>query len=356
MKNYFKSILGLAVFCSAAYFNHAVAHTTQIDEICAKYCAIDPAPEPEPEPTHKPHPSGNYVSASSSTATKEAVDPALVNLDFVDGTLVRVLWSLVNTGDGVYDWTIIDRELAAAKASNSFIALAIPDSKSMPQFVLDSCKTFDYEFRKDTVQTCLPWDTDYLSAKDKFVSALGDRYDDDENVSGVYFSYAAMGNGLEMHWRVDENDFTDAGYDPELLNLAYQSVFDSYADAFKKTSIIMEVHEVFNSPALAINAYDYCYGRIGERCGVAAWWCASRMVTDSNSSEFGVSPVVLLAAEKSFAVCQTIGNFTDQPDRFGSGTSEQMAESEMQFWKSKGNVSFELWPKDIKNGNLTAYF
>ena len=348
----FKSMLITAVFFGVVI--NASAHTTAIDEICAKYCAV--TPEPEPEPTHKPHPQGNYVSASSSTATKEAVDPALVNLDFVDGTLVRVLWSLVNTGDGQYDWTIIDRELAAAKANNSFITIAIPDSKSMPQFVLDSCEQFNYEFRREAVKTCLPWDTDYLEAKGKFVAALGSRYDDDENVSGVYFSYAAMGNGLEMHWRVDENEFTDAGYDAELLGLSYQAVFDSYADAFPTTAIMLEVHEVFNSPDLAANAYDYCYGRIGERCGVAAWWCASRMVNDPNSAEFSVSRVVLQAAVQSFAICQTIGNFTDQPDRFGDGTSEEMAEQEMDYWKSKGNVSFELWPKDIKNGSLTAYF
>ena len=354
MKNYFKSLLGASIFCGAAFFNHGVmAHTDAIDEICAKYCTVTPPPPPD---VTKPHPQGNYVSASSSTATKEAVDPALVNLDFVDGTLVRVLWSLINTSDGVYDWSILDRELVAAKVTNSFITIAIPDSKSMPQFVLNKCQVFSYEFRREPVDTCLPWDTDYLAAKDKFIAALGERYDNEENVSGVYFSYAAMGNGLEMHWRVDENDFTDAGYDAELLDMAYQAVFDSYADAFKKTSIILEVHEVFDSTQLAVNAYDYCYERIGQRCGVAAWWCASRMVNNPNESEFETARVVLQAATQSFAICQTIGNFTDQPDRFGSGTSEEMAKQEMEYWKSKGNVSFELWLKDIKNGNLTAFF
>ena len=350
MIKYLKSLLvAVSIVASCT----AIAHTTEIDEICAKYCTVAPPP---PEPTYKPHPQGNYVSASASTATKEAVDPALVNLDFIDGTLVRVLWSLVNPADGEYDWTIIDRELQAAKDTGSFITIAIPDSKSMPQFVLDSCEEFNYEFRREAVKTCLPWDTNYLTLKDKFVAALGARYDDDESVSGVYFSYAAMTNGLEMHWRVDEGEFADAGYDAELLDLSYQAVFDSYADAFPTTSIMLEVHEVFNSPQLAENAYEYCYGRIGERCGVAAWWCASRMVTDTNSAEYEVAPIVLLAAEKSFAMCQTIGNFTDQPDRFGTGTSEEMAQQEMEFWKGKGDVTFELWPKDIKNSNLTEFF
>ena len=354
MKNYFKSLLGAAVFCAAAFVNHgAFAHTTEIDEICAKYCTIS---EPPPEPTYKPHPKGNYVSASASTATRQAVDADLVNLDFIEGTLVRVQWSLVNTSKGGYDWSIIDRELQAAKDTDSFITIAIPDAKSMPQFVLNSCRQYSYEFRREEVSTCLPWDTEYLSAKDRFVKALGSRYDSEPNVSGVYFSYAAMTNGIEMHWRVDETDFASVGYTPDLLEAAYQSVFDSYADAFQKTAIIIEVHEVFKSPQLATNAYDYCYERIGKRCGVAAWWCASRMVTDPNSAEFEVARVVLQAATQSFAMCQTIGNFTSQPDRFGTGTSEQMAEQEMEFWKSKGDVTFELWPKDLKNPALTGYF
>ncbi len=51
----------------------------------------------------------------------------------------------------------------------------------------------------------------------ELIQALGERYDNHENLSAVYVTYAAMTNGAEMHRRVDETAYAAAGYTPERL-------------------------------------------------------------------------------------------------------------------------------------------
>jgi hypothetical protein len=316
-----------------------------------------PTPAPKPDPTFKIPPQGVFNSAGS---LKSDSQPAIVNetvngQSYMSGSLVRIGWDFVNPVEGEFYFGLIARELEQAKIYNSAISLAIMDGKAIPQWVKDKCETFDYTIRNEPATTCLPWDPEYLRYKQVLVEELGKHFDSHPNLAGVYFTYAAMGNGVEMHWRVDEADYTAVGYSANRLLQAYNDVMDMYANAFKTTSVIMEIHAVFNESYLAEGAFNHCYERLGERCGVAIWWCASRMATDPKESEYKVFHVAQQAVELSFAVCQTVGNFTDQPDRFDQGqgwTTEEAFRNEMDFFIGQGFRNFELWSKDIKNQSL----
>ena len=314
-----------------------------------------PAPAPQPAPTLKPLPSGIYNSAAikgRNGNTSLAVTPAINNIDVVSGTLVKVRWSAINPSPGVFDLSIIAEELEAAEELDTDISLIILDSKEMPQFVLDACETFDYAFRGLPEQTCLPWDTEYLNYKEAMVQAVGEMADGRDVLRYVYITYAAMTNGAEMHWRVSEADFTAAGYTPDKLINAYNRVTDMYASAFPTTPLTMEVHTVFNSDALAANTYAHCSEITGERCGVAIWWCASRLATNPSSSEYAVFSLAQQAAEESFAVCQTLGSMTDQPERFSNApgaSSLEVFDAETAFFLGEGFSVFELWTSDIRN-------
>lgn len=307
----------------------------------------------------KPPPRGVYHSAGFLVSGRRAeglVTAEINTEEFISGTLVRVGWSLINPSEGQFDFSRITTELERAAMYKSSINLAILDSKEIPDYVLNQCQDFSYTFRgTETFRTCLPWDPIYQKYKKELVSKLGEQFDSHPNLAGVYFSYSAMTNGIEMHWRVDENAFKKVGYSPTVLLDAYNTVMDMYIAAFKHTSIIMEVHEVFRSPALAEGAFEHCYDKIGARCGVAIWWCSSRMATNAKESEFSVYPIAKQAVKKSFAVCQTIGNFSAQPDRFDSGqgwSSEKAMSHEMDFFLKEGFSAFEIWTKDIKNPSL----
>ncbi|HAU91245.1 MAG TPA: hypothetical protein DCW59_02700 [Alteromonas sp.] len=297
--------------------------------------------------------SAGIISSTDQRAT--IVRDDINGEEHVTGSLVRVSWKAINPSEGVFDFTPLENELAAAAELDASISLAILDSKEMPQYVMDQCETFDYTFRGEAATTCLPWDSYYQQFKAELVSRLGAQFDSHPNLRGVYMSYAAMSNGIEMHWRVDENEFTAAGYTPDRLEQSYNDVMDMYAEAFATTPILMEIHTVFDESHLAENAFNHCYDTLGSRCGVAIWWCASRMATDPRQAEYPVYHVAQQATELSFAVCQTIGNFSTQPDRFDSGqgwTPEETLRNEMDFFIGEGFKNFEIWSADLKDESL----
>lgn len=320
-----------------------------------------PQPEPEPENPPKAISQGIFHSAGFIRSNNESdtiVQPNIEGQDYISGTLIRVAWKVVNPSEGIFDFSAIERELAQAAIYDSNIHLAILDSNEIPQYVLDQCETFNFVFRdQETHQTCLPWDQQYQGFKQALLAKLGAQFDDHPNLSAIYFSYAAMTNGIEMHWRVDEAEYTAAGYTPERLSTAYNDVMDMYNQAFPTTSVIMEIHEVFNSSELADNAFEHCYEQLGSRCGVAIWWCASRMATDPNELEYKVYHIAQQATVLSFALCQTIGSFTTSPERFDQGqgwTSEQTFRFEMDFFINQGFQVFELWSNDVQNPSLVS--
>lgn len=322
--------------------------------------APEPAPEPQPIPAPgvKAAPAGIYHSAGVITRNHRGgtlVREGINDQAHMSGTLVRVEWAAINSAPGVFDFSAISNELAKAAELNSAVNLAILDSFAMPDFVLSACETFDFTFRRQAKTTCLPWDTAYQTYKAQLIAALGQQFDSHPNLAGVYFSYAAMTNGIEMHWRVSEAEFTAAGYTEARLLDSYNTIMDMYNAAFPSTSIIMEVHEVFRSPTLAENAFDYCQATMGSRCGVAIWWCSSRMATNPRESEYSVYHIAQQATELSFAVCQPIGSFTDSPERFDSGqgwTTDEAFIHEMTFFINEGFRNFELWSNDVSNPAL----
>lgn len=296
----------------------------------------------------KDYPRGVYHSGGMHY--RSPVDSAVVN-----GEMLRLKWRDVNPAEDEYAFSVLDRALADAFAINKKVTLAVLDSYNMPDFVLSNCERFNYEFRGRGVETCLPWDSYYLSMKRKLVQALGERYDSNESLAGVYISYSAMSNGIEMHFRVSERLFEGAGYSQHRLLNSYKDVIDIYASAFMQTPLIMEVHKVFGSIDLANDGFKYCHDVTDGNCGAAMWWCAKRMATKSNESEFETYSVIKKASELSFSICQTIGNFSKQHDRFGQyhGAIDAFA-NEMVFFIDEGVSVFELWTVDIKNEEMMS--
>lgn len=318
-----------------------------------------PTTDDEPVLEIKPPPQGVFHSANiirSNSESDALIQPDIEGQDYISGTLVRIGWNLVNSSEGVFDFSAIERELAQAALYDSKINLAVVDSKETPQYILDKCETFTFTFRTEANQkTCLPWDNNYQRYKQELVTKLGEQFDNHANLSAIYFTYAAMTNGIEMHWRVDEAEYQAAGYTQQRLAQAYNDVMDMYGAAFPTTSVIMEIHDVFNSSNLAESAFEHCYDVLGSRCGVAIWWCASRMATDPQQIEFKVFHVAQQATALSFALCQTIGSITATPERFDQGqgwTSEEVLRFEMNFFISEGFKTFELWSNDLKNPSL----
>lgn len=356
-KQGYSVIFGIAIFtfCILTAGCGGSSSTVSVPTIAPPPPIIPPVDNADAKST----PKGIYHSAGILDKFNEnasVVRPEINGTDYITGTLVKIGWNVVNPSEGIYDFSSIEKELEQAAIYDSAISLVVFDSKESPDYVLEKCETFSYVFRQvENAKACLPWDKQYQFYKQELIAKLAEKFDSNPNLASIYFTYAAMTNGIEMHWRVDESEYAAAGYTPQLLTQSYNDIMDMYAQAFKFTNVIMEIHSVFNESFLAESAFEHCFDTLGSRCGVAIWWCASRMATDPNESEYKVYNVAQQATQVSFAICQSIGSFVDSPERFDQGlgwTASETFRHEMDFFIDEGFSRFELWSSDVKDPDL----
>jgi len=255
----------------------------------------------------KPLPLGVYESAGINDPVGNAVDsPAL------KGVLVRISWKVC--GDDLnclYD--TVQEQLDKALTSNLSVGLMIMDGDEAPDAVKAKCTTFDFMKRDIPASMCLAWDTAYIEEKTWLLDELGARFDSHPALAYLYFTGACATNGAEGHCRIDESAYTLAGYTPSRLINAYKAIMSAYRTAFPTTPIIFEAHTIFDSvePWQSLWDQESSSGRVG----VASWWCSERLSVNGNETQ-PVWNIVQEAAQTSFAICQTVGNFTNQPYRF----------------------------------------
>jgi hypothetical protein len=152
------------------------------------------------------------------------------------GLAIRTQWSVIETSQGVYDWSIID-DLLDAMPGGWLASIRVGVTKDAPSWVLNDAAVpvVDYwetvggsmrEFPK-------PWDADYQTWLDGFIAKLGEKYNDDPRVAWVHITGASRSTEMYLPILVAEGgpniDWAAEGYTPAILLGAYQSIFASYA-------------------------------------------------------------------------------------------------------------------------------
>ncbi len=160
---------------------------------------------------------------------------------------------------------------------------------------------------------CLPWGSNYLSDKAALLNARGARFDSHPALGHIYFTSACATNGFEGHCRIDQNAYALAGYTPELMAATYATLIQLYLDAFPTTPITFEMHTIFGR----IDLWEalWAVAEPSHRVGAAAWWCSERLSLRGNETV----PVWQLTQEiaaSTYAVCQPVSNFSNDPWRF----------------------------------------
>ena len=257
------------------------------------------------------YPSGVYESAGGVREPGDNVVARTPRIEGQEGVLVRVAWGLC--GDDLQCLAdTIALNLDSAFALDLKVALAVGDGDLAPAGVKSRCQLFDFTFRDEPASICVPWDENYLADKVAMLNALA-QFNVHPALSHVYFTAACSTNGFEGHCRVNEGEYVAAGYTPERLNSAYTAILQAYLDAFSSTPITFEAHAIFDR----IDMWEALWstGKTSGRVGVAAWWCSERL-SQRGHDTVPVWSLVQEIAETTYAVCQTVGNFSSQPYRF----------------------------------------
>ena len=295
-------------------------------------------------------PMGIYCSCPPTTGMGSgSVVPAVASLDFVDGILVRISWDDIEISPGVYDWSLLDAQIAAAQSFDVKISLAIINGSVAPDWLAAmGVEMFDYLFHGTNRQLPVPWDAVYQSRWSSFIADFGARYQIEETISLVYVTNSSS-NGFEMQLPRSPEDIANwaaIGYTDALYADSWKFALDAFATAFPNHALSHEVHPVLGSDAVAEDVYAYARAVHGEQIGVlAAWW----MVHNAIDVYPGMFELLKDASYASHSEVQVANSFTNNPERF----SDEGFQGEIDLAIESGVRYMEIWNSDLLNSSLT---
>ena len=293
---------------------------------------------------------GLYCSCPPTTGIGTgSVIPEVAQLDHVDGVLVRLGWKSVEPSPGVYDWSLLDEQIARAEQYGIKVSLAIVNGGSAPSWLASlGVPMFSYEFFDQTSQMPIPWDSTYQARWSQFVSDLGSRYANEDTISLVYATNSSL-NGFEMQLPrspVDMVNWQAAGYTDALYAESWNNAIDAFVAAFPNHPVSHEVHPVLGSDQVAIDVYQHARDTHGDAVGVlAAWW----MVHNALDVYPGMFELLQSSAYDSHAQVQVANSYTNTPERF----SDEGYQGEIDLAIESGVRYMEVWNNDLLNTTLT---
>lgn len=269
---------------------------------------------------------------------------------FVDGFLVRIGWADVEPSPGVFDWTLLDQQLAMIGQAGKKAALAIVQGRGTPTWIGSvGAATHTWNFRGSLTTVAVPWDTVYLQRWTALVTAVGARYDSDPTVSLVHATHATQ-NGFEMQLPISEQQAYQAlGYTDSVYAQSWQSVLDAFLQAFPSKPIDLDVHPIWGSDAVAAQVVVHGLAVAPDRFGAfGGWWS----VHNATQAYPGMQAIFEGTAEQSFTNVQNVGSFITTPTRYGSDVAEYRAAFDTGL--ATGIRYFEVWNADLLDSTLDS--
>ena len=290
-----------------------------------------------------PPPTGVYCSCGPTTGTGNgSVDPAIAAKPFVKGILVRVTWDLMEPTDDNYNWSLIDGQIAAANYYNKKISLGVGCGIHIPQWVFSAGAQRLVSSVPFADTLAVPWDLTFLNKWTDFITAFGNRYQNDTTIQLIYMT-ASTGNGFEMQLPfVTTPTLTSVGYTDTQMISSWKTIINAFNIAFPNHYLTNDFHPVNGSNAIADSVYNYAVSTIGKRYGASGWWW-----TQHNTIVYPSQYAILQnsAVNCIFTGIQMAYSGTKDTAVFGAGgmpAALQLAiDNDVYYW--------EIWNQDILN-------
>jgi hypothetical protein len=168
---------------------------------------------------------------------------AIYSNPYIDGIAIRASWYLIETGDGVYNWSYLDSEVQAAANAGKQVSLRITAGVETPNWVY-SAGAQGFTFQDKTGQMAkipVPWDSVYLTKWEGFIQALGKRYGSNPAVVSVKLTGINTDSG-ETNLPYSPTDIVNwqkIGYTRTKVENAWNSIVDTWAAAFPSQQLTM---------------------------------------------------------------------------------------------------------------------
>ncbi|MGB0372568.1 MAG: hypothetical protein ACPGN3_14635 [Opitutales bacterium] len=285
-------------------------------------------------------PVGIFSSAGST-------DPEIYEHESLRGVLIRAPWFRIETAPDVFDFDMIDIQVAAVEAEGLPWSLAVvAGGVGAPDWLMDDgsfqAEFVNFSFRGDpNYRLPLLWDSVVQDRLENLATVLGNRYTSNTKLALVYIPQMTS-NGVEGHLQgVNMSTFRTAGYTEQVWVDNSLSISKAFANAFPDKPLAFEVHEIDNDADVPNDIINALWNDpdLDKRVGAAMWWVSGDRAYQSDLLAY-------LAHFPGDIYGQIIGS-SDQTSRF---TSDGYAEAFVQ--ARELNIRYlEPWEYELKTGN-----
>lgn len=293
-----------------------------------------------------PPPSGVWCSCPPSTGLGTgSVVPAVASKSYVKGILVRAVWKDIETADNIYNWSLIDDQIAAAESYGKKISLAVGTGPNSPNWIYTLGATSMSYTLPFSGTIPVPWNSVFLTKWKEFIAELGNRYENNTTIQLVYITNSST-NGFEMQLPFTPTpSYLSLGYTDQLIIDSWEEVMDEFNAAFPNHYLSNDFHPVNTSDAVANSLYNYAKLNIGSRYGANAWWW-----TQNNTTVYPAQYTILQnsTTENSFTGIQMAASGESNPTAFGTGGMP----AALNLAISNNVCYWEVWNNDITSGNF----
>lgn len=306
-------------------------------------CAVAAAQQPV-------RPTGIYCSCPPTNAQSSSFIAAVAQQPFVDGFLVRIGWDLLEPSPGVFDWTLLDAQIASCAQAQKRVALAVVQSTGTPAWLAGlGAGTYTYSFRGASKTVALPWDPVYLSRWTSFVAALGARYGQDTTIALVHATHATH-NGFEMHLPFgEEAGYRAAGYTEAVYAQSWTAVLDAFFAAFPNHFVDVDLHPVYGSELVAQQVVAHGLANGAGRFGAFGGWWNVRNATEVYPD---MQTLFQSTAAVTFTNVQNVGSWVRTPERYDFDLEVYAAAHELAL--RTGIRYAEVWNADLLDPGLVG--
>ena len=251
-------------------------------------------PPPPPPPPPPPVVIAKPIGAFSASGVQ---DDAVLSHLLVQGTLIRMPWDAVESSAGVYDYTMLDNNVALVKAAGKKWSLAVIAGGDTPEWIYAEpyyAPRIDYLFRGAARVMAPAWDASVRERLQLLAQSLAEKFGDDPDLEVIYVTQMTA-NGIEGQLPQDSQLLpsgttwaTDYGWTDALWVDAVTGITRDFAAAFSEKAIAVELHDVLGDATIPQRIGDNLCGdaTLDGRVGIAIWWLSGSTTYQSELLDY----------------------------------------------------------------------
>ncbi len=184
------------------------------------------------------------TSLSGEESLPELSDPLIYGISW------RFRWKTIEPKDGQINWEPVDRAIEATAKAGKKVMLRVVAGMHTPEWVYKAgARPLDFtntdlahpENHRTDMRMPVPWDEIYLERWERFIKAIGKRYNGNPSIYSVQM--AGGGHIGEMNLPKTHDKWKQMGYSDGKLIFTWERIIDAYQKAFPNIPTNLNINE-----------------------------------------------------------------------------------------------------------------